>query len=158
MATDIKVKFDDNFTADFTLVKGDLEREKGMGTAVLMSLFTDRRADESDEIDNEDKRGWWGDQVAEVEGDQIGSKIYQLSRSKATPDVEVKLKQFIFEALEWMIEDGVVVEDGITVDTFIFGPVENRRLGFKVELKQSDGQIFALAFDDLWKLTSVIGG
>ncbi len=158
MATDIKVKFSDKFVGDFTLIKGDLEREEGIGTAVLMSLFTDRRADESDEIDNEDKKGWWGDLVAEVEGDLIGSKIYQLMRSKSTPDIEVKLKQFIFEALEWMIEDGVVVENGITVDTFVFGNVENKRLGFKIELRQSDGEIVALSFDDLWQLSTAIGG
>lgn len=152
MARDIKIAFTEFLDGDFILVEGDLEREEGLGTAVLISLFSDRRADPNDDYDGEDKKGWWGDNLSPVDGDQIGSKLWQLRRLAITEGIENTVQAYVFEALEWMIEDGIA--EKIDVDTFIFGDVDNRRLGFTVEIRKTDGKIEAFKFNDLWSKTS----
>jgi phage gp46-like protein len=102
----------DNDTGEGDLVLqsfGGLETDSGLATAILISLFTDRRADDTDELpgDADDRRGWWGDSVAEVPGDQIGSKLWLLERSKITTDSVRLARQYGEEALAWLIADGV---------------------------------------------------
>ncbi len=47
--TDIKLTWDnDNGVADMSITDSDFTKEAGLETAVLISLFTDRRADVDD--------------------------------------------------------------------------------------------------------------
>ncbi len=155
MAADVEIKFNpDTREGDITLGKGDLIRDNGLVTAVIISLFTDRRANDSDNFDNDDQKGWWGDQVSEVEGDLIGSRLWLLNRSAARENVSILAKEYIFEALEWMIEDGVVAK--IDVDTFTFCRQWNKRLGVVIKMHQSDCNTSELQFDDLWKNTPTV--
>ncbi len=149
MASDIKFIWDTVFfEGDLALNNGDLLRENGLTTAVLISLFSDRRADEDDEIDNpNDKRGWWGDLISPT---PIGSKLWQYTRSKTTQTVIVKIKQAVEECLQWLIDDGVAVKIDVQIEKF--GEIGNYRLGMDIKIYQSDGNIKALAFNDLWKM------
>ena len=105
--TDLALLWDDMFgEGDLGLEGADLERDDGLRTAVLVSLFTDRRAAPGDVADDEDPRGWWGDLLG-PEGDRIGSRLWLLDRAKETPDVPVRAEEYVQEALAWMIEDGV---------------------------------------------------
>ena len=78
MAKDIKIKYDnDLMEGDIDFLNGDLIREDGLETAVLISIFTNKRALDSDNLINPgEKRGWWGDLVSDIEGDKIGSKFW----------------------------------------------------------------------------------
>ena len=150
MPADVKFLFDDDiFTGDVILGNGDLERDEGLRSAVIISLYSDRRADDTDEFDNNDRRGWWGDLLSEVEGDQIGSKLWLLQRSKNTQQVVNNAKQYAFEALEWMIEDGVAQD--IEVDAWVFGDVSNLRLGLYIKIYRSQDNFFELKFNDFWQ-------
>ena len=51
-----------------------------LSRAVVISLFTWQRASQSDEVDNDQRMGWWGDTFAENKGDKIGSKLWLLLR------------------------------------------------------------------------------
>jgi phage gp46-like protein len=159
MAKDIKLSFvstsEELPEGDFKLVAGDIETDKGLGTSVIVSLFTDRRADIEDNPDNGDRKGWWGDLLSDIEDDKIGSKLYLLDRSKATNQTVIKAKEYIFEALEWMIEDGIAEE--IDIDTWIFGDVWNRRLGALIKIYKKVGGVEQFKFDDLWSYTDTIG-
>lgn len=155
MAKDVKIKFDNDLKeGDVILGNGDLERDEGLESAVLISLYTDRRAEDSDPYDNKDKRGWWADQIAEIEGDLIGSRLYLLERAKATQQNALLMKVYVFEALEWMIDDKVVAK--IEVDTFMFGDSSNKRLGFIVKIYKSNGNVVEMKFDSLWEHTHTI--
>lgn len=99
-----------NISADLTMIDSDLASDTGMETAVLLSLFTDRRAEDDDTPpsgDEEDRRGWWADQFAPVEGDRFGSRLWLLDRSKRTEEVRRRAEEYVREALAWMIEDHV---------------------------------------------------
>lgn len=84
----------------------DLATGDDLETAVILSLFTDRRADPDDIIPDgsRDPRGWWGDLGADV---PIGSKLWLLDRAKATEQVRLRAEDYIGQALQWLVDDGV---------------------------------------------------
>ncbi len=149
MASDIKFIWSQDFLeGDLQLNNGDLLREDGLTTAILISLFTDARADEDDEIDDKnDKRGWWGDLVSPT---PIGSKLWQFDRSKTTQTTITKFKQAIEDCLQWLIDDDVA--EKIDVNVYRSGTIGNDQLKFEVKIYQSNGNQTALKFDDLWKM------
>lgn len=98
----------------------DLTLENGLASAVIMSLFTDRRASDDDilpDFFSTDRRGWWGDLAStEIKNDQIGSRLWLLERSKTIPEVLVQAKEYVRESLEWLIEDGLASDIQITTE------------------------------------------
>ena len=64
------------FEGDLGYEDGLLTKEQGLASAVIISLFTDRRASVDDRLpdfNSTDRKGWWGDLAKpEVEGDEIG--------------------------------------------------------------------------------------
>ena len=65
-------------SADLVIVDDDLGADDGLRTAVQLSLFTDRRAEDDDVLpaNDGDRRGWLGDEFAEVEGDRRGMYVF----------------------------------------------------------------------------------
>lgn len=102
------LKDDINTGFDIEIKNGDLVSDDGLETAVAISLFTDRRInDEQLPQGTKDKKGWWGDLHAEVDGDKIGSRLWLLAREKRTTEVLRKAEDYAKEALNWLVEDGV---------------------------------------------------
>ena len=133
--------FYDNKIAD-----GDLMSANPLDTAVLISLFTWARASEEEVEENAPKYGWWGDKVDADNQDSTGSKLYLLRREKITDETIEKAKEYIRQALQWMIEDGVVSE--ININT-IRNSANNERVDAIVTLKRGNN-IRAMRFNDLW--------
>ena len=101
----------DNTTgqADMAIVDDDVLDDDGLRTAVLLSLFVDRRAEDGDALPagDGDRRGWFGDELLEVEGDRIGSRLWLLDRAKLTERVVPDAEAYALEALAWLLEDRV---------------------------------------------------
>lgn len=148
--SDIKLTYDDSLMeCDLSITDGDLTLEEGLETAVLLSLFLDRRAEEDDELDNpNDKRGWWGDQVTSVAGDRIGSRLWLLERAKTDTNTLRAAEEYALEALEWMKEDGVVQD--ITAEAYRVKIKNTEVLGLKIILKKFEGNDETFIYDDLW--------
>lgn len=86
--------------------------------ATFISLFTDRRFtfEDGDPPVENDRRGWWGDNLLETPGDSDGSLLWLLMRSKIIePDTLNDATEYCEEALQWLIDDGVA--EDITVST-----------------------------------------
>jgi phage gp46-like protein len=94
---------------DMAISDDDVLSDEGLRTSVILSLFTDRRADDADTLPDggDDRRGWWADEFGEVEGDRIGSRLWLLDRSKRTPDILPRAEAFAREALAWLLTDRV---------------------------------------------------
>lgn len=108
--TDVALIWDaDAVAADMLLEGGDLATEAGLRTAVIISLFTDRRARPDDPLPEAgaDRRGWWGDVAAREPDDEIGSRLWLLSREKQTAEVVARAREYALEALGWMLRDRV---------------------------------------------------
>ncbi|EAY9778650.1 TPA: phage GP46 family protein [Escherichia coli] len=85
----------------------DMLTDDSLTTDVTISLFTDRRALDSDTLPDgsDDRRGWWGDSYRDR---PIGSRLWLLSREKATPDTLERARGYAEEALEWLKTAGRV--------------------------------------------------
>src|SRR5512143_214117 len=97
--------------ADLSLIDSDVASDQGLLTAVLLSLFLDRRAEDDDippSGDARDRRGWWADEFLEPEGDKIGSRLWLLDRSKIVGETTKRADEYAREALAWMLSDRVV--------------------------------------------------
>jgi phage gp46-like protein len=123
----------------------DLTVGNDLGTAVMISLFTDATAGADDVIPDGsgDPRGWWGD---EGEDRPIGSKLWLLTRSKQTATVLALAKAYIEQALQWLIDDGVATSVGVATEWSRPG-----FLGGMVEISRSSGPRAAVRFDWAWK-------
>lgn len=134
--------------ADLSMEMLDLVRDDGLKTAILLSLFIDRRAEPDDILpDNTtDRRGWWADAYPDQIGDKYGSRLWLLSREKQLPSVLVRAKEYAEEALAWMLEDGVA--QGVTVTTEV---VRNGVLGIGITITKPDGDQLNYLFEHLWE-------
>lgn len=114
-----------------------------LATSILISVLSDRLAEVDDEIPDltSDARGWWGD----IDEDyRVGSRIWLLTRSKQSPAVLLRAKDYLFEALQWLIDDGVVMKFDIVTEFF-----ENQ-LRAGVTAYRRDGSTIAQNFSWVW--------
>jgi len=114
--------------------------------AVVISLFTWARANDSDPVDDSDLQGWWGDSFPDVANDKIGSKLWLLRRRTLTQATMNDAVRYAREALAWMIADDHV--DGVDVAAHRHG-IEQLRL--RVTLTIGDDNI-DIDFDDIWRV------
>lgn len=97
-----------------SLVTADMN--DGLSRAVVISLFTWRRADTGDVYDGSNKYGWWGDTYPVEPGDKIGSKLWQLLRRKLNDDVIAEVEEVSRDSLQWMIDDGICSNVDVSVE------------------------------------------
>lgn len=114
--TDLALRLIDNSPArtpaiDLVVDGYDLATEDGLRSAVISSLFTDRRAEPDDEIPDgsSDRRGWWPDPT-------MGSRLWLLARAKETPDTLARARTYTIEALQWLVDDGVATAVDVTAE------------------------------------------
>lgn len=120
--------------ADFLLVptsalgvEGDLrasgdayQQTDGLETAIRLSLFTDRRALEGDDLPEgtgafgEDLRGYWADPY--LSSGAMGSRLWTLKRSSLTRETRQRAVDYCLEALDWMIDLGIASEINIETE------------------------------------------
>ncbi len=94
---------------DYQADRPALLEDEGLETAIIISLFTDRRANHDDALPDggDDRRGWWADAFPELEGDRIGSRLWLLFREKDMQSVVNRAREYTDEALAWLVQDGV---------------------------------------------------
>lgn len=82
-------------------------------SAIIISLFSDRIAAVGDLIPDgtNDPRGWWADDASYP----IGSRLWLLRRAKQIPETLQLAYDYIAEALQWLLDDGVVAQFDINV-------------------------------------------
>ncbi|HEJ7999074.1 TPA: phage GP46 family protein [Serratia liquefaciens] len=134
----------ERLAADWREGRGDLVSGDDLQTAIIISLFTDRVARDDDDIDGDDRRGWWGD--ADEEND-IGSRLWLLRRQKLTQAVAQKAEDYSREALQWLVTDGVV--SSFSVSTQIVYP---RRLNMMIRYQRpGNGNDTDMRFFWVWE-------
>ncbi len=129
----------------------ELADDDGLETAVIMSLFTDRRAADDDALPfiDADRRGWWGDSYPDVPNDRIGSRLWLLARSKQTQAVLNRAREYAQEALAWLVDDGVA--SSVTVDAEI---VRTGVLGLSIAIQRPRAAVARYRFEKFWTETA----
>jgi len=133
--------------ADLGVTGGDLTSEDSLRTAVIMSLFLDRRANDDDTLPDgsTDKRGWWGDAYSENGNDLTGSRLWLLQAEKQLPAVLVRAREYAQEALDWFVKDGVAKSVDVSADF-----PRDGMLGLTIVITKPDGTRLQYQFSILW--------
>jgi phage gp46-like protein len=114
--------------------------------AVIVSLFTWRRANPDDELPSTDLMGWWGDSYADVQGDRIGSRLWLLSRAVLTADTVRRAEEYVREALQWLLDDQVATSLQVSAQRVGLSALSVSVLVTRAE----SGQVVSLRFADVW--------
>lgn len=120
--------------------KADADLTNGLGRAVMISLFSWKRADSGDTYDGTNKFGWWGDTYSDY---QIGSKLWQYLRRTLTPDTMLEIKEECENALQWLIDEGVCSSVDIEVER---GDINRLNLIVKLDIS---GKNISYRFTDI---------
>lgn len=128
---------------DWDVSGPDLESGRDLETAVIISLFTDRLANGDDVLPSgDDPRGWVGDLGQPV---KIGSRLWLLERAKLSLQTGAIAKSMAAEALQWLIDDGVVAKFEIITEVLL-----PNRLNMQIIAFRHDGSKQALNFSNTW--------
>jgi len=125
-----------------------LELEDTLSTAVIISLFTDRRAGRDDvlPLNQTNRRGWVGDEFMgdgfDTRTDAWGSMLWLCYVTKLTADVLERARFAAQEALAWMVRDGIASRVDVTAEWV------GERLAVRPTIYQA-GQA-APVYDVLW--------
>ncbi|WP_410498150.1 phage GP46 family protein [Chitinibacter sp. S2-10] len=82
--------------------------------AVLISLFTWRRAENGDVPPDQPRQGWWGDSLSV--NDKIGSRLWLLARAKITTETLNQARDYCREALQWLLDDGLAAAIDVRIE------------------------------------------
>ncbi|WP_225548127.1 phage GP46 family protein [Chromobacterium violaceum] len=128
---------------DWMLAGPELLSGNDLQSAILLSLFTDREAGPDDVIPHGsgDPRGWCLDDATHP----IGSRLWLLVRAKQTRDTAQRARDYIAEALQWLIDDGVVAKFDITTQW-----VAPSTLGAQVVAYNASGARSTVQFKWAW--------
>ncbi len=116
---------------------------------VLISLFTDARAEDSDTLPDQsgDLRGWPGDTFYDA---PWGSKLWLLYREKLTTDVRNRAVKYAEDALAWMLQDQ---GDGpLAQKVSVTGSIPRfQTLALNVVITKPSGDSVSLTVSKLWE-------
>lgn len=113
--------------------------------AVIVSLFTWRRANPDDAVDGS-RQGWWADPTSAIAGDRIGSRLWLLSREKLLPETFNRAREYARESLQWLLDDQVAV--GVDVSAERYG---RAGMALVITITRADGRVTELRFADVWQ-------
>lgn len=112
MSLDIKVN-----NGDWSISpSGDFNLDEGFGTTIELALFTDARADSSEVLQSQNRRGWAGNLYLQ-DDDNFGSKLWIYDQSRLTNNVVNGVSNDTNLALNFFLQDNLVRE--ISTETTI---------------------------------------
>ena len=128
-----------------------LDSAEPLVRAVLISLFTWRRANPDDKLPAEARQGWWGDSYPVQPNDRIGSRLWLLGRSKLTAETVRQAREYAIEALQWLMDDGVVARVDVEAERQGLD-----RLALACRIYRTDGRLAAdIRFTNAWEFMHV---
>jgi len=148
---DIRIGYDINKQyIDFITADRDVDRDDGLETSVLLTLLTDKQADDGDDLPDDSgyRGGWFGDGLPVVPDYKMGTKLWLLQRAKSTSEIPARAKEYLDDGFAWMVEDGIVDSVEVTV--------ERRRdlketLAFTLAFVKPEGQTIFYRFFYNWE-------
>lgn len=130
---------------DLTLEGGDLATDEGLETAVILSLYTDRRAEPDDPLPDgsTDRRGYWADAYNDR---PHGSRLWLLHREKERDAVLRRARTYAEEALAWLVEDEVASEVVVEATNLRRGVLQLR-----VEIRRGEREALERQYEYVWQ-------
>jgi phage gp46-like protein len=139
-----------NARGDLVFAAPDLVSGADLETAVLVSLFTDRAAQPDDVIPDgtTDPRGWWADSFTAADGAArpIGSRLWLLSREKGSDQLPGRVRGYIVEALQWLLDDKVCAAIDVACAW-----ISASAIGAQITLTRDGQPPVVLAYPNVWQ-------
>lgn len=143
---DVQSIGNDLFDIDVDPNTGDLVITEGFDTALKMSLFEERRADRTEVVPAENRRGWWANELFDEISFEIGSKLWLLDQARLNQETLNKAIGFVQDATRWLIEDGHLQEVRVS------GILKSETIILTIDLLR-DGSIVDSKSFDIWEAT-----
>jgi len=114
---------------------------------VTMALFSDARAsdDATPPDGTENRRGWWAD-TYEQDDWSTGSRLWLLDRAPLTQEGVNGAEDYAAQALEFLVTEGIAASVDVSASLN-----ERSRVDLAIEIKQRDGETWAVKYEDLWQ-------
>lgn len=122
---------------------GDIKTADMFDTAVLMSIFCERRASSSEVPNSNQRRGWIGNESYD-DGFENGSKFWLYEQARMTRTMLNGVETAIANGLRWFIEDGIATDITVAAE---FN-------GLTVEIKRPNSNVDKRYYE-LWNNTGV---
>ena len=114
--------------------------EDQLDTAILVSLFTDRRAEPYEVVKPQLRRGWIGD--LETPEDLYGSMLWLFEQSRLTGEVVSRIGGFGKSCLDWMLRDSIATE--VSARAIVRSSRVDLRIDIKKPNSPAEARVFAL--------------
>jgi len=122
---------------------GDIATQDSFDTALLMSLFCERRALPSEVTTPNLRRGWIGN-----DGFEIGSKLWLYEQARINRDTMNGVNTSANNGFKWLVDDKLLASVSAT------STVTQSALSLTVELKRFNSTV-EYRYYDLWSNTGV---
>ncbi|MFH1557663.1 MAG: phage GP46 family protein [Pseudomonadota bacterium] len=148
---DIRTEWNPDELQSTWLLKGSvLDTGEDLKTAFIISLMTDRTAEDDDVLPDptdDDRRGWWADwQASEIWGaTPIGSRLWLLRREKWTEDVRARAEDYVREALQWFLDLKIGTRLDVTATR-----TEMEHIEVTVDAYRGSTRLLDLRWQTLW--------
>jgi phage gp46-like protein len=134
---------------DISFTDGDFTLERGLQTAIQMSVFCEQRIDD-EHVPPTQRGGWVGNILQPVKGYEQGSLIWTKYQSNMNPELKSVLEGYLLNAFTWMIEDGIAQDVEAEVNL-----LANYKIQGIITITKNDGTQIPPQYFDLWEFTSV---
>ena len=146
VGTQYNVVADEAGLWDIEIANGQIVRDEGFDSSLILSLFADARASASEVAIPEQRRGSWQNELSNVAGHQVGSTLWLLQQSRLTIATKNEALQSVKKGLIWLVEDGHL--KGVNVS----GDIDGGTLNIQIDLVGHDGITQTRSFN-LWENT-----
>lgn len=126
---------------------GDIATEDAFNTYILVALLTDARADASEVLPSERRRGWIGNE--HTPGFEIGSKLWLFEQARLSRTTLTSIENEAVRALQSLVDDDLAVAIR-GAEAEIDGPGVNLTI-----LILRDNAVVEKRLSDLWNNTGV---
>ncbi len=117
MAQDIKLFQDGNNNWDIDFANGDFALTQGLDTAIYMSLFCEKRADNSEVLNPILRRGHFTNEFSPVENYEVGSKLWlYIEQARNTNQNTSLIEDSIRDGLKWLIDQSIINDINIVTN------------------------------------------
>jgi len=121
---------------------GDIDTAEFFDTAIMYSLFGERRASSTEVVEPQLRRGWIGNDDFEN-----GSKLWLFYQERLTRNVLNRIEDEAKNSLQWLVDGGYAV----SIDNPV-ASISNRRVLLTITIRRSRDEVVR-KFYDLWELT-----
>lgn len=138
----------DTLSASPVLSSGAITQGQDLETAVIVRLFTWRRAKDDDVLpdDSGERYGFWAEAYARENATPLGSRLWLLARAKLTQQTLNLAKLYVEEALADLVENGVAQQIDVTVERYGLNS-----MSIQIVMYRGVGGVDPLRFEYTWR-------